>query len=177
MTQLQSDEKHSPDTGNTKRRSFAEFWMGIFFMLSSFALLILMTMFILVWQPIWTEGFEDFHTISNAIDKLNKTAQPASRTIPLMLVEMEKINKGMHQMNLTMHQMNKMNSTMFGMQNIMQDMSTSIAKIDDMTPDIKRMSISIDQMSLVLSNELPRMNYQMDRVRNKMPNMDFIPFN
>lgn len=128
-----------------------------------------MMMFIFVWQPIWTEGFKDFHTISNAIDKLDKTAKPASEAIPEMLVQMNQINQHMYQMNTTMHEMKRMSVTMHEMQNTMQDMNVSIGNIEQMTPEIQR-------MTMVLSTELPRMSYTIGRVNNKMPDMDFMPF-
>ena len=146
MTQLQSDEKHNPVINKINTKSFANFWMGMFFMASTAALIIVMSMFIFVWQPIWTEGFKDFHTISNAIDKLDKTAKPASDAIPLMLVEMNK------------------------MQNTMRDMNDSMRHIEEMTPHVK-------QMTMVLSTEMPRITYMLGRVENKVPNMDFMPFN
>ncbi len=146
MTQLQSDEKHNPVINKINTKSFANFWVGIFFMASTVSLIIVMLMFVFVWQPIWTVGFKDFHTISSAIDKLNKTAQPASETIPLMLVEMNK------------------------MQNTMRDMNDSLGHIEEMTPHIK-------QMTTVLTTEMPRITYMLGRVENKVPNMDFTPFN
>lgn len=169
MAQLQSDENHNSNTKKINAKNFANVWIGIFFFLSSVSLLILMMMFIFVWQPIWTEGFKDFHTISNAIDKLDKTAKPASEAIPEMLVQMNQINQHMYQMNTTMHEMKRMSVTMHEMQNTMQDMNVSIGNIEQMTPEIQR-------MTMVLSTELPRMSYTIGRVNNKMPDMDFMPF-
>jgi len=177
LTQLQSDENHNSVINKLNSKSFASFWVGTFFLISSASLFILMMMFIFVWQPIWSEGFEDFHTISNAIDNLNKTAKPASETVPLMLKEMNTMNKNMHEMNRHIYTMNEMNKTMFEMQNVLLGMSVSIGKIEEMTPDIKRMTLSIEHMTLVLSTEMPRITYMMGRVDNKMPNMDFMPFN
>lgn len=176
MTQPQSDKRHSSiiDTINTK--SFTNFWIGIFFLLSSVSLLILMLMFIFIWQPIWTEGFEDFHTVSNAIDKLDKTAKPASEAIPLILAEMSQINQNMHQMNTTLYEMKRMSHSMHEMQNIMHSMRLSIGKMEQMTPEVKSMRASIEHMTTVLSTEIPRMTYTMDRLNNKMPKMDFMPF-
>ena len=145
MTQVQSDEKHTV-VNKIGTKSFANFWTGMFFMTSSVSLIIAMLMFVFVWQPIWTEGFEDFHTISNAIDKLDKTAKPASDAIPLMLVEMNK------------------------MQNTMREMNDSMRHIEEMTPHVK-------QMTMVLSTEMPRITYMLGRVENKVPNIDFMPFN
>ena len=176
MTQAQPDEKLNPAIDKINTKSFANFWIGTFFLLSSISLFILMLMFLFVWQPIWTDGFKDFHTVSNAIDKLDKTAKPASEAIPLMLREMNQINKNMYQMNTTLYEMNRMSNTMHEMQNIMQSMSTSIGNMERMTPDIKRMALSIDQMTKVLSTEMPRLSYTMGRVNNKMPKMDFMPF-
>ena len=156
MTQVQSDEKHTV-VNKIGTKSFANFWTGMFFMTSSVSLIIAMLMFVFVWQPIWTEGFEDFHTISNAIDNLNQTAKPASDAVPLMLAEM--------------------NKNMLEMQNTMRDMSASIGNIEEMTPNIKRMTLSIEQMTMVLSTELPRISFMMGRLDNKMPSMNFMPFN
>ena len=177
MTQLQSDENHDSVINKINTKNFANFWVGMFFLTSSVSLFILMLMFFFVWQPIWTEGFKDFHTISNAIDKLDKTAKPASESIPLMLAEMNKMNKHMYEMNKNIYVMNEMNKTMYEMQHVMLDMGESIGNIEEMTPDIKRMTLSVEQMTMVLSTEMPRMTYLMGRVDNKMPNMDFMPFN
>ena len=169
MTQLQTDENLNSDINKINTKSFANFWTGIFFLISSVALLILMTMFVFVWQPIWTEGFKDFHTISTAIDKLDKTAKPASEAIPLILVQMNQINQHMYQMNMTMHEMKKMSKTMHEMQNNMQGMSESVGNMEEMTPEIKR-------MTMVLSTEMPRLSYTIGRLNNKMPNMGIMPF-
>jgi len=136
-----------------------------------------MLMFVFVWQPIWTEGFEDFHTISNAIDNLNQTAKPASDAVPLMLAEMNKMNNNMYEMNKHMQEMYTMNKNMLEMQNTMRDMSASMGNIEKMTPNIKRMTLSIEQMTMVLSTELPRISFMMGRLDNKMPSMNFMPFN
>jgi hypothetical protein len=177
LTQHQSDEEHHPIINKMSKKSFVNFWTGMFFLISSLSVIIVLLMFVFVWQPIWTEGFEDFHTISNAIDKLNKTAQPASEVVPLMLVEMGNMNKNMYEMNKHMQEMYTMNKNMLEMQNTMRDMSASMGNIEEMTPNIKRMTLSIEQMTMVLSTELPRMNYSIGRLDNKMPNMDFMPFN
>ena len=177
MTQLQSDEKHTTVINKIGTKNFSNFWAGIFFLTSSVSLVIAMLMFIFVWQPIWTEGFEDFHTVSTAIDKLNKTAKPASEAVPQMLVEMNQMNKSIYEMNKTMYEMHKMNKNMYEMLNMMQSMSASLENMEEMTPNIKRMSLSIDQMTMVLSTELPRISHMMGRVDNKMPDMNFMPFN
>lgn len=169
MTQIQSDKNINSDINKINSKSFANFWIGIFFLISSVSLLIVMMVFIFVWQPIWTEGFKDFHTISTAIDKLNKTAKPASEAVPLMLVQMNQINQHMYQMNTTMHEMKRMSKTMNEMQNTMQGMSVSIGNMEEMTPEIKR-------MTTVLLTEMPRLSYTIGRVNNKMPNMGFMPF-
>jgi hypothetical protein len=177
LTQHQPVEKQNPVTNTFDPNRFASFWVGIFFLLSSISLFILMMMFIFVWQPIWTEGFKDFHTISTAIDKLDTTAKPVSDTVPMMLVEMNNMNNNLYQMNTTLYEMKRMNNTMFEMQNTMQGMDASIRNMDTMTPEIKKMTLSIEQMNMVLSNEMPRLNYTLGRVKSKMPNMDFMPFN
>jgi|GEM_PF-5362087 len=89
---------------NTKK--FAYLSIGVFFIASSISLAILMWMFIFVWQPIWTEGFKDFHTISGEITKLNETAKPTSQIAPEMLGEMKKITESMVHIETSMIRMN-----------------------------------------------------------------------
>ncbi|MBT5231207.1 MAG: hypothetical protein HOM11_13125, partial [Methylococcales bacterium] len=113
-------------------KSFSHLWVGIFFLISSFSLVILMWMFVFVWQPIWTAGFKDFHTISSAISQLDKTAQPVSETLPLML-----------------ETMSSMNHSMVKMQDIMKNMDSSMGNMEQMTPDIKKMTESMDQMKQI----------------------------
>jgi len=89
---------------NTKK--FVHLSIGIFFSISTISLIVLMLMFIFVWQPIWTEGFKDFHTISGAIIKLNETAKPASLIAPEMLIEMKKMTGSMEQIEVSVNNMN-----------------------------------------------------------------------
>lgn len=56
-------------------KKFAHLSVGVFFITSALSLVILMLMFIFVWQPIWTEGFKDFHTVSSAIKNIKRNSQ------------------------------------------------------------------------------------------------------
>lgn len=89
---------------NTKK--FAELSIGLFFFSAAISLLVLMMMFVFVWQPIWTEGFKDFHNISGAITKLNETAKPTAEIAPEMLAEMKKMTESMTKIETTMNGMN-----------------------------------------------------------------------
>ena len=86
-------------------KKFADLSIALFFTTASIALIVLMLMFIFVWQPIWTSGFKDFHTISGAISKLNETAKPASELAPEMLIEIKKITKSMGKIETSMNSM------------------------------------------------------------------------
>jgi hypothetical protein len=116
-------------------KRFAELWRGIFFLVSSVSLCIVLFMFIFVWQPIWTKGFSDFHTISEAISKLDQTAKPASKVAPLMLVEISKMNQTMTNMDTTMLRVNT----------TMEQMSQS------MSGQMGRMNYEVDRMGDKLS--------------------------
>ena len=74
-----------------RARKFASWCIGLFFLVSSISLGILMVMFIFVWQPIWSDGFKDFHNISDAISKLNETARPSAELALLLLTEIKKL--------------------------------------------------------------------------------------
>jgi len=166
LTELQTDQQQLITDTEMKSKKFVNIWVGIFFMISSLSLIILMSMFIFVWQPLWSSGFKDFHTISNAIDKLDRTAQPASATIPAMLDEMTKMNKSMNDM-----------------ETIMTDMHGSMVNLEEMTPEIKsmntsveRMTTSVEQMTVVIATHLGRMTFLMGQIENKLPPTNMMPW-
>jgi len=166
LSELENEQiKVEVDT-EIKTKKFANLWIGMFFMVSSISLIILMSMFIFVWQPIWSSGFKDFHTISNAIDKLDRTAQPASATIPAMLDEMTKMNKSMNDM-----------------ETIMKDMHGSMQNLEEMTPEVKmmntsveRMTTSVEQMTVVIATHLGRITFLMGQIDNKLPPTNMMPW-
>ena len=166
MSELENEQKVVEADKEIKSKKFVNLWMGVFFMVSSVSLIVLMSMFVFVWQPIWTDGFKDFHTISNAIDKLDKTAQPASATIPAMLEEMTKMNQSMNEM-----------------ENIMTDMHGSMVNLEEMTPEIKsmntsveRMTTSVEQMTVIIATHLGRMTFLMGQIENKLPPTNMMPW-
>jgi hypothetical protein len=159
LSELENEQKVVEPNKEIKSKKFANLWMGIFFMVSSLSLIVLMSMFVFVWQPIWTDGFKDFHTISTAIDKLDKTAQPASATIPAMLEEMTKMNQSMNEMEV-----------------IMTDMHGSMVNLEEMTPEIKSMNTSVERMTVVIATHLGRMTFLMGQIENKLPPTNMMPW-
>ena len=159
MSELENEQKVVEPNKEIKSKKFANLWMGIFFMVSSLSLIVLMSMFVFVWQPIWTDGFKDFHTISTAIDKLDKTAQPASATIPAMLEEMTKMNQSMNEMEV-----------------IMTDMHGSMVNLEEMTSEIKSMNTSVERMTVVIATHLGRMTFLMGQIENKLPPTNMMPW-
>lgn len=164
--QLQQPEQQSPAQDCSTRR-FADIARGLFFLLGAVSMVVVMVMFILVWQPIWQSGFKDFHTISQAIDKLNETAKPASQSVPLML-----------------EQMIQMNESMLEMKSVMYDMQASMKKIETMSPRIKHMdgtiehmNTSLDAMTITLSTQMSRMSYLIAKIKNKFSPSVMMPFN
>ena len=134
--------------------------LGLFFLVSSISLVIVMLMFVFIWQPIWTAGFKDFHTITNAINELNQTARPASETVPLMLDQMVKMNTSMIEMKVTMH-----------------DMHESMNNLEKMTPQLEKMNSSIENMTYVLSTQMGQMTYLIDKMENKFSPSGMMPHN
>lgn len=151
-------------------KRFADFWRGVFFLISSLSLIILMVMFIFVWQPIWTEGFKDFHTISGAISKLNETAKPSSEIAPLMLEEMAKMNNSLGHMETTMLTIDEINKTMISI-------GTSMKTIEDINPNIVSMNYTMMQMNQTLLGQMRQMNYEVDQMGDKFSPFGMMPFN
>ena len=160
MSTFESESQQGAEKSTAKSKQFANIAIGLFFLISAISLVIFMVMLLTKWQPIWTEGFKDFHTISDAIGELDQTAQPASDVIPLMLAEMVQMNKNMNEM-----------------QTIMREMDQSMGEIEKVTPNIQQMTASINNMNVILQTQMTNMVYLMDRIENKLPDMDFMPFN
>ena len=159
-------EEQSPAQTCSSRR-FADISRGLFFVLATLSMIVVMIMFIRVWQPIWESGFKDFHTISRAIDNLNETAKPASETVPLMLEQMTQMNQSMQEMKM-----------------VMLDMRVSMQNLEQMTPEIKhmdgsieRMNASLDTMTITLSTQMSRMSYLIGKIKNKFSPKGMMPFN
>lgn len=152
----------------TKR--FAEFWKGVFFFIASISLGIMMFMFLFVWQPIWTKGFKDFHTISAAISKLDETAKPAVEVAPLMLNQVIKMNESLSHMENTMLSMEEIRTTM-------DKMHVSMKKLEELNPNIVKMTYTMDNMNWVMSGELGKMNYEVDQIGDKFTPFGMMPFN
>jgi len=151
-------------------KKLADFWRGAFFLVSSVSIVILMSMFIFVWQPIWTEGFKDFHTISGAISKLNETAKPSSEIAPLMLDEMAKMNNALSHIEKTMLTIDEINVTMKGI-------GSSMKTIEGINPNIVSMNYTMAQMNQTLLGQMRLMNYEVDQMGDKLSPFGMMPFN
>ncbi len=151
-------------------KTFANLSIGLFFLVSSVSLVVLMSMFIFVWQPIWTKGFKDFHAISDAIGKLNETVKPSSEIAPNMLTEIIKMRKSMAHMEGTMDAMIEIRSIMTGM-------SESMKKLEEINPNIVSINRSVDLMGRTMSGQLGVMNYEVNKMNDKFSPMGFMPFN
>ena len=66
-------------------KKFADFWKGMFFFVSTVSMSVGLYLVVIVWQPLWTEGFRNFGDISNAITRLDTTPKPVAEKEPLML--------------------------------------------------------------------------------------------
>jgi len=159
-------QQQSPAQVCSSRR-FADIARGLFFVLASISMIVVMVMFIRVWQPIWQSGFRDFHTISSAIDKLNDTAKPASQTVPLMLEQMIQMNEAMLEMK----------TVMLDMRSSMQHLEQMTPKIQHMDGSIERMNASLDAMTITLSTQMSRMSYLIAKIKNKFSPSGMLPFN
>lgn len=151
-------------------RKFADLCIGLFFLISSISLAILMIMFVFVWQPIWTEGFKDFHNISDAIGALNETAKPSAELAPKMLAEITKMNTSMGHMEETMLAMTEIKT-------IMTDMGESMKSLEKINPNIIEVNKSVDHMGQMISGQMGQMNYEVNQMGGRFTPMGMMPFN
>jgi len=160
LTQHQPEEAIIQSNEGIREKKFSDLSKGLFFLVSSISLVIVMLMFVFIWQPIWSAGFKDFHTITNAINELNQTAKPASETVPLMLEQMEEMNKSISDMKLTMH-----------------TMRDSMNNLEEITPHLKKMNSSIENMTIVLSTQMGQMTFLIDKMESKFSPSGMMPYN
>ena len=135
-------------------RTFVEFWRGMFFLVATLTVSVIFYLVVVKWQPLWTEGFEDFGRISAAIMHLDETAKPVAEMAPLMLGEMDA-------MRLSMLRMQR-----------------SMKNIEEINPNVKEMTHTMNRMTWVMDRRMRVMNNEMDRVGDKLspPGM-MMPFN
>jgi hypothetical protein len=135
-------------------KAFAEFWVGMFFLVSTLTVSVFLYLVITKWQPLWTEGFRNFGDISKAIMHLDKTAQPVAEMAPLILHEMDAMRRSM------------------------LEMERSMQTIEGINPNVKDMTRSVNRMTWVMDQRMGVMNDRVDRVGDKLspPGM-MLPFN
>ena len=134
-------------------RTFAEFWKGMFFFVSTLGLAIILYLVVVVWQPLWTEGFNNFGDISKAIGRLDRTAKPVGEIAPMILGEMDE------------------------MRAIMQKMQQSMESIEEINPNVKDMTYSMHRMTWVMERQMGEMTNEMDRMGDKFSPTGMMPSN
>ena len=134
-------------------KPFTEFWKGMFFFVSTLTLSVFLYLVVIVWQPLWTEGFRNFGDISKAIIRLDRTAKPVAEMAPLMLGEMDQMRYSM------------------------MKMQQSMGIIEEMNPSLKEMTYSMNRMTRVMDQRMGSMNSEMDRMGDKLSPAGMMPFN
>jgi hypothetical protein len=134
-------------------KKFTEFWKGMFYFTATMSVCIMTYLVVVVWQPLWTAGFQDFGTISKSIMRLDRTAKPVAEMAPLMLSEMDQ------------------------MRGLMMRMQNSMEVISEINPSVKDMTYSMNHMSWVIDQRLGVMNTEMDRMGDKFSPTGMMPFN
>ena len=134
-------------------KTFTQFWKGMFFFMSTVTLSVFLFLVVVVWQPLWTEGFRNFGDISKAISRLDRTAKPVAEMAPLMLGEMD-------QMRLTMVKIQQ-----------------SMEILEEINPSVKEMSYTMNRMNWVMSQRMGAMTEEMDQMGDKFSPRGMMPFN
>ena len=134
-------------------RTFTEFWKGMFFFVSTLGLAIILYLVVVVWQPLWTEGFSNFGDISKAIGRLDRTAKPVGEIAPMILGEMDE------------------------MRAIMKKMQQSMESIEEINPNVKDMTYSMHRMTWVMERQMGEMTNEMDRMGDKFSPTGMMPSN
>ena len=136
-----------------KMTTFSEFWKGMFFLVATAGLAIVLYLVVVVWQPLWTEGFSNFGDISKAISRLDRTAKPVGEIAPMILGEMD-------EMRVTMKKMAK-----------------SMETLEELNPSIKQMNYNMHRMTWVMERQMGEMASEMDQMGDKFSPTGMLPFN
>jgi len=134
-------------------KTFAEFWKGMFFFVSTVTLSVLLYLVVIVWQPLWTDGFRNFGDISQAIIRLDRTAKPVAEMAPLMLGEMDEMRQTMVKMQLSME------------------------NIEEINPSVKEMTHTMNRMTWVIEQRMGIMTNEIDRMGDRFSPSGMMPFN
>jgi len=134
-------------------KTFTEFWKGMFFFVSTLTLSVFLYLVVIVWQPLWTDGFRNFGDISKAIIRLDRTAKPVAEMAPLMLGEMDEMRK------------------------TMVKMQQSMEIFEEMNPSVKEMTYSMNRMTWVIEQRMGMMTNEMDRMGDRFSPSGMMPFN
>ncbi|HFD80511.1 MAG TPA: hypothetical protein ENK05_09005 [Gammaproteobacteria bacterium] len=134
-------------------KAFSEFWKGMFYFVSTVTISVFLYLVVIVWQPLWTEGFRNFGAISKAIIRLDRTAKPVAEMAPLMLGEMDEMRKAMVKMQASMD---------------------TIEKLD---PSVREINYTMNRMNWIMERRMGAMTGEMDRLGDKMSPAGMMPFN
>ena len=134
-------------------KTITEFWKAMFFFVATAALSVVLYLVVVVWQPLWTEGFSNFGDISKAISRLDRTAKPVGQMAPMILGEMDE------------------------MRVIMKKMQQSMEVLEELNPSIKEMNYNVHRMSWVMERQMGEMTNEMDRMGDKFSPVGMMPFN
>ncbi|MGI9320422.1 MAG: hypothetical protein ACR2O5_03335, partial [Thiogranum sp.] len=140
-------------SGVMDMKTFAEFWKGMFFFVSTVTVSVLLYLVVIVWQPLWTDGFRNFGDISKAIIRLDRTAKPVAEMAPLMLGEMDEMRETMVKMQLSME------------------------TIEEMNPSVKEITHTMNRMTWVIEQRMGIMTNEMDRMGDRFSPSGMMPFN
>lgn len=99
----------------------ADFWRAMFYFTSTVTMGIILYLLVVVWQPLWTGGFEDFGNISKAIGHLDETAKPAAQMAPHMLEQITQMNQAVQNMDQNINQMRMVMAYQMGAMNWQMD--------------------------------------------------------
>ena len=174
MTQPQPTKNEDLYAQECQARKLSNLARGFFFLVSALSLIAFMFMLIFVWQPIWSSGFKDFHTITTAINELNKTAQPASASVPLMLGQMADMNESILDMRVIMRDIH---GSMITMERMTPNIEKMTSSVDQMSMSVNQMNTSVESINMNMSTQLSRMAYLIDQMENKLSPFGMMPFN
>ncbi len=134
-------------------KTFAEFWKGMFYFVATVSLATMLYLVVVVWQPLWTEGFQNFGDISRAIMRLDRTAKPVAEMAPLMLGEMD------------------------AMRSSLIEIQSSMQTIEEINPSVREMTYTMNRMNWIMERRMGEMSGEMDRMGDKFSPAGMMPFN
>jgi len=139
-------------------QKFAFLMVGVFSATATLTMVSFTYILYTQWQGSWSGSFDDLKSISGAIVKLEKSAQPISEIAPKIVDQMAQVNRNLMQIRMAMEKTNQ--------------------TVEKMEQDIRGIDVAVKGINRSVYGLSGTVPHRLDTIRNKInPWRIMSPFN